>query len=160
MPVTIKYVDHGLEDLKGKIAELRGLSLTVGIQNDAKYPDGTSVAEVALFQEYGTETIPARPFLRRPLYANRGAIAKRMAKEIGLAVRGKKEIVDALAAVGEFAAGKVTSWIRRGTFKALAPSTIAKKGHAQPLIDSTLLLRSVSWAVRRDGQIIREGFPT
>lgn len=37
-------------------------TLDVGFFEDATYPDGTSVAEVAAAQNYGTDRIPARPF--------------------------------------------------------------------------------------------------
>ena len=40
-------------------------SLSVGWHRDDKYPDGTPVATVAFFNEYGTSTIPERPFMRR-----------------------------------------------------------------------------------------------
>lgn len=39
-------------------------SIRVGILEDAKYPDGTQMAQVAAWNEYGSATAPARPFLR------------------------------------------------------------------------------------------------
>jgi hypothetical protein len=42
--------------------------VTVGIHDDAVYPDGTSVAQVALFNEFGTDTIPERSFVRSAIY--------------------------------------------------------------------------------------------
>lgn len=39
----------------------------VGILDNSKYPDGTSVATVAFWNEYGTNKIPPRPFFRQTI---------------------------------------------------------------------------------------------
>lgn len=38
--------------------------VTVGIHEDAVYPDGTNVAQVGIWNEFGTDTIPERSFMR------------------------------------------------------------------------------------------------
>ena len=40
------------------------LELEVGFFESATYKDGTKVAQVAYWNEYGTPTIPPRPFFR------------------------------------------------------------------------------------------------
>ena len=50
--------------LKKMLEELGKLEVAVGIQEGEKYPDGTSVLDVAMWNELGTETIPSRPFIR------------------------------------------------------------------------------------------------
>lgn len=43
----------------------RGKSVRVGfLEGAAPEPDGTSVATIAAYQEFGTKSIPARPFFR------------------------------------------------------------------------------------------------
>lgn len=41
-----------------------------GFIDEATYPDGTSVAQVAYWNEYGTETSPPRPFFRQAVREN------------------------------------------------------------------------------------------
>ena len=59
----------GGEKLKKKLKELQaklqnGQELNVGFLENAKYPDGQGVAQVAAWQEFGTGGIPPRPFFR------------------------------------------------------------------------------------------------
>lgn len=160
--VNVRFKDAGLVKLRGVLLELQVLELTVGFQGESGaqlYPETVvSVAQVALFQEYGTEDIPARSFLRKAVFSNRKAIGAVARREVQAAVLDKKTPAQALAAVGQFTADKIADRIRSGNFKALAPSTIARKGHSRPLIDSGLMLKSISWAVRRFGDIELEGF--
>lgn len=44
-------------------------TLRVGFLEIAKYPDGTNVAQVAFWNEYGTKTSPPRPFFRNMIAA-------------------------------------------------------------------------------------------
>ena len=54
-----------LADKLQKIAAQRGVKARVGILEDKTYPDGAGVAEVGYMNEYGTDTIPPRPFFRK-----------------------------------------------------------------------------------------------
>lgn len=51
-----------LKELSRKVA--KKATVRVGFLEDAKYPDGTSVAMVAFLQDYGTKTVPATAFFR------------------------------------------------------------------------------------------------
>ena len=159
--VNVRFKDAGLVRLRGVLLELQVLDLTIGFQGESGaqlYPETlVSVAQVALFQEYGTEDIPARSFLRKAVFSNRKAISAVARREVQAAIKGSKSPVEALSEIGQFAADKIVARIRSGNFKALAPSTVAKKGHARPLIDSKLMMNSVSWAVRRFGEIEVQG---
>lgn len=68
----------GGDKLEAKLAELskrvsNAATLRVGFLEDAKYPDGTSVAEVAVYQNYGAPArgIPPRPFFSNMIADNR-----------------------------------------------------------------------------------------
>jgi len=56
----------GINDIVSRIKKLKGLKVRAGVLG-ATYVDGKSVAEVAMYNEYGTSTSPARPFLRTTL---------------------------------------------------------------------------------------------
>jgi hypothetical protein len=64
----MKTVSGG-DKLKAALGDIaknlsNGAKLSVGFLADATYPDGTSVAMVAAIQEFGSKTIPPRPFFR------------------------------------------------------------------------------------------------
>lgn len=158
MAVNVTYTDRGLTDLGKTFREFEGLRVRVGVLG-GRYEDGTSVAQVALYQEFGTETIPARSFLRRPLYANRRGVAAAMSRLLTSAVRGQTSAVSALVESGRFGALLIKSAIRSGNFRPLAPSTVQKKGHSRPLIDTGKLLDSIGYRVEKNGAPVREGMP-
>ena len=53
---------HRLRAHIRKVSRRSPTSLEVGFFDDKKYPDGTYVAQVAVYNNYGTGNIPARPF--------------------------------------------------------------------------------------------------
>lgn len=48
-----------------ELKKLEGLEVQVGFQSDQKYEDGTSIAEVAAHNEFGSSDTPERPFMRQ-----------------------------------------------------------------------------------------------
>ena len=52
---------------QAKTAKARSKRTDVGFFASAKYPDGTPAAAVAAWNEFGTETIPERPFIRNAI---------------------------------------------------------------------------------------------
>ena len=156
MASRVVYTDRGLSKLGEQFAEFHGLSLRVGIPG-GEYADGLPVAQVAAYQEYGTITIPARSFLRRPLYNKRYRVAREMSRFLTFAVRGHISAIDALRKSGALASEIVRDAIRSGDFRPLAPSTVAKKGHAHPLIDSGKLLSSIGFRIDKHGTTIDKG---
>ena len=128
-------------------------TLNVGWDNRAKYPDGTYVADVARWQEFGTKRIPPRPFIRV-------AIAENGDEWVNLVWRGMRDSslpIDAiLERVGLVMAADIQKAIRGVTQPSLAPSTIKgrlRKGvsklaldtgtYAKPLVDTGTMLRTV-----------------
>ena len=159
------------------LAELSQLSLTVGVQGDkgaAIHPMAdVSVATVAALQEYGSIDSPARPFMRRTLNEQRGAIGDLYVRTLRAGVRKAVESgadpADDLAKVGAAVVKMVRDKIDDSPSWAApnADSTIAKKGHAHPLIGGRAdperfepggtMRNSITWAVRKQGQILMEG---
>lgn len=134
-----------------------GATADVGFPENAKYPDGTSVAMVAALNEFGTRTQPPRPFFRNTIDERAGA----WAHNTGVALkRTKYNAAAAMALVGQGAKEDVQDSIRKLTDPPLAESTIARKtkktrkkvrgvlGPAKPLIDTAHMLNTVSVRVR------------
>lgn len=139
---------------KGGVKEVQ-----VGVFATARYQDGTPVAAVAAWNNFGTENrdgsvrIPARPFLSTAAKTMR----KPITKHLRAAMRGRKGVVSRTIAsqVGLLGQREIQQQIRDGNWKPNAPSTRKvkrgkgrKKGSIKPLIDTGLMRRSVSYKIK------------
>lgn len=162
MSATVTENTEGLDLLRKRLAELKGLRLTLGFQGSkgaTLYENGANVATVAFWQEFGTIDIPARSFLRSTMIEKRGDIVRAFAVELRPVFERGRDPVKALAAVGAKVAAMVKRKIDTSRQWATpnAPSTVAKKGDDFPLHESDLMSESVTYAVRRGPSILAEG---
>lgn len=121
----------------------------VGFFPDATYPDGTKVAEIAIYQEFGTKHIPPRPFMNSTFEDNR----KRWRDLLAKAVKNQGNQINvrkALMTIGVIAQNdiktKIDWWAGQGMPRNAA-STIAKKGFDSPLIETGHMRDSVHFKV-------------
>lgn len=99
----------------------------VGFMSTDQYPDGTYVAQVAYWNEYGTKSTPARPFMRNAIAKNQehwgedfkdaldasnGNIAEAL-KIMGLVIEG--QVRDEITS-GEFAPNSMTTNLLKDRF--------------------------------------------
>jgi len=128
----------------------RGAHVRVGFLESATYPAGEGenaglhVATVAAWNEWGTVTAPERPFFRDMIEKR----SPRWGVTLGNILR--KNDYDAersLALMGEVVKGQLVKSITDWSTPQNAPRTVAKKGFNKPLIDSTVMLRSVDYQV-------------
>ena len=119
----------------------------VGFFSTARYEDGTPVAAVAAWNEFGTETIPERPFFRNALAESERGVSNILAKGIDT----KKMVVDERLAgrVGEYVQGKIRDSITALKEPPNAPETVRRKGSSDPLMDTGTLRNSVAWEVEQ-----------
>jgi len=119
-------------------------TVSVGIPRGPVYPDGTSVAQVAAWDEFGTVHAPARPFLRTGMQrALPGAKALNKAN-LARVVRGGMTIYVALGQLGEFCVGEVKHAMIVGPWVPNSPETIRRKGSSKPLFDTSQMFQSVT----------------
>jgi len=139
----VKDLQNALND-KLKDFTKNPKAIYAGIFESAKYDDGTPVAQVAFWQEYGTLKIPMRPFMRN-------ALAKNKVRWIRFFKRQIESHLDfdlALNRTGEIMRGDIIKSIVATTTPPNKPSTIKAKKSSHPLIDTGLLKNSVSYEVR------------
>lgn len=107
-----------------------GSKVDIGIHDDPEK------AEHALYNEFGTARIPARPAWRTTLDRFQKKYDNLMLDAIDNAILGKESIVVGLqrfgTAVKEDLQKAITNWKKPPN----APSTIAKKGFNDPLIET------------------------
>jgi hypothetical protein len=131
--IAARVTKH-LQDLAAKMSG----EVHVGFLEGATYPDGTPVAAVAFWNEFGASG-PPRPFFRR-------MIAKE-SPEWGPKLGGALKFTNndgekALRIVGEDIQGALIQSINDFTSPALAESTIKAKGFDKPLIDDAIMVNS------------------
>ena len=162
--VTVKVQQRGGEKLRRLLREAakrRDTTVEVGFFSTAKYDDkrGTPVAAVAAWNEFGTETIPERPFFRRAL----AEVEDGVTKIVKAGIDTEKMVVDDRLAgrVGAYVAGQIQESITALKYPPNAPETVARKrkklhgkkpkgpskGVENPLIDTGHMRNSVGWSV-------------
>ena len=148
--VTVKVQRRGGKKLQRLLREAGkgGVSgVKVGFFSTARYENGTPVAAVAAWNEFGTETIPERPFFRNALAESE--------RSVGRILQGGLDTKKMV--VGEQLTGRVGAHVQgmiRDSITALkeppnAPSTVRAKGSSDPLLDTGTLRNSVAWEVER-----------
>ena len=131
--------------LRNAVSKAAGGTVRVGILGTQKYPakDGkgdVSVAQVAYWNEYGTATIPARPFFRNTIAEKQDEWADNAASRLQQA---DGDVGKALALIGEDVKGDIVETIQNFSEPENAPSTVKKKGFNKPLIDTDGLLKAI-----------------
>jgi hypothetical protein len=160
---SIQFKDFGIGRLKADIQRLKTRKITLGLQGAsgaAKHPAAdATVAQVAAWNEYGTDTSPARPFLAETFERHEDELVAKLRRGISDLVDGRASVEQAIANVGEAGVDAVRDTIDQAEEWAepLAESTKARKGHGQPLIDSDTLRGSISWAERNGDSIVQQG---
>ena len=118
----------------------------VGFFASAQYQDGTPVANVAAKNEFGGGYSPPRPFFRQSNSSVKDELYNLLKSQVDPATLAVTPIVAELA--GNLLQGNIKVTIQKLRNPPNAPSTIArKKGKSNPLIDSGLMRRSVTYKV-------------
>lgn len=162
--VEVTFVDKGLKKLMANIEELGELNVVVGYRGrDAtmRVNGGATLSAIARFNEFGTKFIPARPFMRRAVKQGGQDIADVAAIEFGQVAESDADPVEAMAEIGKVMMDGVHDQIdsSRAWAAVNAPSTIAKKGPGFAPLDAggDWLRKGVSWAVRENRTVVKEG---
>ena len=118
----------------------------VGFFEGSKYDDDTYVAQEARWNEYGIG-VPARPFMRPAVFEKKQEYTELLRSEYKKAIKDNQSTINVLKAVGEKAVAGIQSQIWGGHYLPNSPATIKRKGKNKPLIDTELMVNSVSYQV-------------
>ena len=155
--ISIKGGDKWRKALS-KLAQDKVIKVRAGVLEGAKTTDGKSVATYAAYNEFGTDNIPARPFMRNTITRER----EKWARGVEALIERGLTPEEALRAVGSRMSDAIKKTIQESLdIVANAPSTIRKKTRQAtggeegatdtppPLIDKGNLLRSINWEVEK-----------
>jgi hypothetical protein len=137
--------DGVMKALESIARRMGGGEVSVGFLEGATYPDGTPVAAVAYWNEFGNSEQPARPFFRQMIAKESQSWPKKMAK---LAKVTDYDGDKVLGLMGEDIQGAIKQSINDLQSPPLAPSTIKAKGFSKPLIDTSHMINSVGYEVK------------
>lgn len=115
----------------------------------------TTILEYAIYNEYGTPSMPARPFMRNAFDSNRGIISNLIQAAPKKVIKGEKSGKEALMEIGETIRGLIIQSIATAETWAVPndPKTLkikTKNGQAnntKPLIDNRFLIKSIRYQI-------------
>ena len=127
----------------------------LAIDKDRKNDNGATILDYAIWNEYGTATIPPRPFFRHTLENNKAQIAAAIKNALQSVLEGKNTAKEALMQVGETVRGLVILSIANAETwaKPNAKSTLKAKTrdgndlNTKPLIDNRFLIKSIRYQI-------------
>jgi len=132
-----------------RLGQLRDLKVGVlaGTGQHPNSDDGTTVAEVAFKNEFGTDTIPARPFLRPTMRENHRKFARITKQIYEQTLNGIGNVDHMVKGLGMLAQSLVVQAIDSTLTPPNALATLlAKAPKTHPLIHTGRLRQSISWA--------------
>lgn len=118
----------------------------VGLWNSVRYPDGTSVADVAFFNAFGTKKIPSRNFLEESILPCK-KILLNFIPSIIHSLANDKDVYRWYRRIGVSGAAVMKNVILTHEWTPNAESTVVRKKSSRPLVDTGLLVRSVTFEI-------------
>lgn len=146
---NVKDIDRGWNNIVRELERAKGMEVAVGILEGSQN-EGTSIAEYASYNEFGTEDIPSRPFMAISFDENVAEINSDFQEQSRQMVEGKKSANAALTVIGQKHAGRIQTTITgRNILPRLDESTVrAKKGSTKTLVDSGAMANAVQISIR------------
>ena len=114
-------------------------SVRVGVLENATYPDGTPVAMVAFWNEYGTKRSPVRAFFRTTVSENK----KNWVLSVQNLMKIHNDPKQVMGLIGVHMQEQIVQSINTWSDPPNSAYTIAKKGFDKPLVETGLLMRSI-----------------
>jgi len=141
-------VDHGFKKLEKQLKKMAKMSVKTGILSDAgSHESGKTIAEIAAYNEFGTDTIPERPAHRDTFEKSRPKLKANLAKSVDLVIEGKATPDQVLNRIGVWYVGQLKKGVIAFDAPPNAPSTIRQKGSDNPLIDTGRTVNSINYEI-------------
>jgi hypothetical protein len=143
MAVKITDKNEDFKRMEKEVAALKGRGVKVGIMGEGK------VLEYAMYNEFGTSRIPARPFMQTTFDNNKDEMDKFVDFLGQQIIDGKNTVDRVLRLLGETYQMKVQKTIREAVSWAVPndPKTIEMKGSSSPLIDEGRMIGAVRYEI-------------
>lgn len=144
------------EKMKKNLRQGNNLEVRVGWFPEAQYGpenDNLQVAQVAQWNEEGTETNPVRPFIRvgfmKPI--QKGMYDRLFFESIQRIAEGKTTFAKEYQKIGKMAVVDLKEVIEDWSSPPNSPVTIERKGFNNPLIDTGTMYDTVDYKIDKRG---------
>lgn len=147
----MKYVtdkDMGLQQFIRELQSARNAEVVIGLQ-EGDMAGGQSIAEYGAYNEFGTEDIPERSFMRTTFDEKQQDLNAFITRQYDLVKQGKITVYRALGLIGLRHQDQIQKKIGSNIQPKNADSTIAQKGSSRTLIDTGAMLAAVRYIIRR-----------
>jgi len=143
--ITVPNLDKVMNDISKELAKVTtDKFVTVGVhQDDNARPDQANNAQIGAMNHFGTDRIPARPWLDVGV----ASASQEVLDTIAEAIEDGEPMDVALNRVGLVAVAGVQNYMDELSSPANAPSTVKRKGSDNPLIDTGELKQSVNYKI-------------
>lgn len=143
--ITVPNLDQVMNDISKELAKVTtDKFVTVGVhQDDNARPDQVNNAQIGAMNHFGTDRIPARPWLDVGV----ASASHEVLDTIAEAIEDGEPMDVALNRVGLVAVAGVQNYMDELSSPANAPSTVKRKGTDNPLIDTGELKQSVNYKI-------------
>ena len=146
--LNIQDTDPGFHSLIASLRSLEDKKLKVGVLPSAgRNSEGVDLVDVAVWNEFGTRHIPARPFMRIAADKNENKWNRYAERCVAAALKNRANINNAVYLLGEQIKGDVQRVFGSGELAPNKASTIRRKGSSVPLIDHGDLRRSIGYKI-------------
>jgi hypothetical protein len=148
--VSVQDIDKGYAAIMRELKRAQRREVAVGVLTGSVDAEGTSIAEYATYNEFGTGRIPSRPALGITFDESKAVITQDFHREVRAILDRGQTADGALTKIGLKHAQRIQSTItNRNILPALAPSTVkAKKGSTKTLVDTGAFANAIQIAVR------------
>lgn len=171
MAPALRVVDHGWEKFSSAVRRMADEhGVRVGVLGDtpqggAQREGGMTNAEVAAANEFGTETIPERSFMRASFNTNRAEYIDMLGRLLVGCLEGKGSPERAFGLVGARIAADMKNFVTQGDEvpPPNAPATIERKlakgsgGEPRTLVDTGSMVNALTWRVIGRGDVDEGG---
>lgn len=149
MGSRVEVRDLGWKKIRDQIKSMDGKAVTAGLhEEDAGNRDPNAVMR-GYFNEFGTDTAPARPFIRTTHDTQKLKWVRQMQSDLGRVMDQQMTGQQMLESVGAMAADDIRQAVTDWDTPPNAPSTIQRKGFDDPLVETGEMRDAIAYKVRR-----------
>lgn len=140
--------DLGWREFQRQLREARTIEVVVGVQQGEMNGDGEQIATYAAANEFGTEEIPERSFMRSAFDENVSELQQEMEGRYQQMMRGALTTRQALGLVGLKLQDMIKDKISSNIPPPNSEATIERKGSSRTLIDTSAMKNSIHYIYR------------
>lgn len=143
--------DRGWKRIQTQLRSMGAVKVGLPSDSPADEETGVSLVFIGWWNEYGTDDghVPERPFMRQAFDDNLALIRQAQDRLVSGIYAGQYSTDRALRLLGELHQAHIQKSITELRQPPNAPSTVARKGSSNPLIDSEQMRDNIRYEVER-----------